>query len=504
MQRFIQIISRAMDFVAKNVLKIVFTLVFIVGLIIKPMYCFDDSPYFEVVKLLDIVVGILVIILFAIIYDKRDYIQERFQYIYGFIIFVVISCIFIILVPLKPFSDMQYIYQSAIDFANFNWNDIMAGEYWQKFSSNIYLGVFWGFLIMFLPKKLITFKLINMLFAFGIIYFTGKLCKEYGYKYDKVIYFMLIFFSPIILYENHIYCEMPFVFFCTIALYVWKKYNNIYVFAGIIGIARYLRSNATIFLLAVMFAILFSCIKEKADIKIWIKKLANIISMFLIFMVIFKVLIFAVDSKFDRSEFKQYPKWNQFYIGINEAEFGFMDNDFSYDRTLQDVIDRVNEYGPVRMTKIFVKKIHWTWMQGTYQADRYGFGINTISEEEKFEYSTIATKHLLNDAQRTRKIINSFMRNQYVVLFFLMIVMLWKSKDISDKREIYYVIIATFLALIVYEMKSRFIFHCIPLMAILACGAFEIDISKLKVVKAKRLKGLKHPKWRVCEKNSVN
>ena len=72
------------------------------------------------------------------------------------------------------------------------------------------------------------------------------------------------------------------------------------------------------------------------------------------------------------------------------------------------------------------------------------------------------------------------MRNQYIVLFALMVVMLWKNKDISDKREIYYVIVATFLILIVYEMKSRFIFHCIPLMAILGCGAFELDISNLK------------------------
>ena len=126
-------------------------------------------------------------------------------------------------------------------------------------------------------------------------------------------------------------------------------------------------------------------------------------------------------------------------------------------------------------------------MQGTYQADRYGFGINTISEEEKFEYVTVATKHLLNDGQRTRKIINSFMRDQYILLFFLMVVMLWKNKDISDKREIYYVIIATFFALIVYEMKSRFILHCLPLMSILACGALEINIKEIKIMNCKRL-----------------
>ncbi len=480
MQNFTQILAAFMDFIAKNILRIVFTIVFIVGVVIKPMYCFDDSPYFERVKLIDIVVGIIVLLAFYYIYKFRDCIQANFKYLYGFIFFTLISCVYIYMVPLKPFSDMQYIYESAINFATFQWSDIMAGEYWKMFSSNIYLGVFWGVLIFLLPKKLVTFKILNMLFAYGIIYFTSKLCKEYKYKYYKVIYLLLLVFSPIILYENHIYCEMPFVFFCTLALYIWKKYDNIYLFSLFIGIARYLRSNGTIFLLAVIFAIIFKDITKKNSKKEILEKIKKVFCMLVIFVIVYKGLLFIVDCNFDRSEFKQYPKWNQFYIGINEEEFGFMDNDFSYDRTLQDVIDRVVEYGPVRMSKIFVKKIHWTWMQGTYQAERYGFGNNTISYEEKFEYATICTGHLLNDNQRTRKIINSFMRNQYIVLFALMVVMLWKNKDISDKREIYYVIVATFLILIVYEMKSRFIFHCIPLMAILGCGAFELDISNLK------------------------
>lgn len=480
MQNCIRILSIVMDFIAKNVLRVVFTIVLIVGLVVKPMYCFNDSPYFDFVKWYDIAIEIIVMIFMYLIYRFKDYIQEHFKWIYGFIIFVLISCIYIYMVPLKPFSDMQYIYEAAIDFSTFHWNDILSADYWQQFSCNIYLGVFWGILIMIFPKNLVTFKLINMLFAFGTIYYTSKLCKEYGYKYDRVIYVILICFSPIMIYENHIYFDLPFVFLCVFGIYIWKKYENIFAVACIIGLARYVRTSGTIIILAIAFAALLKDIYKKINIKEMLYRVTKIIVMLLLFVLVYKGLAYAVDCQFDRSHLKQYPMWNQIYIGLNEDEFGFMDNDFSYERNAQDVIDRVIEYGPVRMIKIIAKKIEWTWMQGTYQAERYGFGNNTMTEEEKFEYSTIMTKHLLDDSQRARKLINSIMRGEYVVLFALMVAMLWKNKDISDKREVYYMLVATFLILIIYEMKSRYVFHCFPFMAILACGAFEIDIGKLK------------------------
>ena len=481
MQTILKIMSEVMDFIAKNTLRIAFTIILLVGLIIKPMYCFDDSPYFELIKWYDIIIQFIMILFVYLIYKGRDYIQKHFRYFHGFLLFVSISCIYIYMVPLKPFSDMQYIYEAAINFSTFCWDDILLADYWQAFSGNIYLGVFWGVLIFFFPKKLVTFKLINMLFAFGTIYYTSKMCKEYGYKYDKVTYLMLIFFVPLVLYENHIYFDLPFVFLCIFGIYIWKKYQNIYIVACIIGLARYVRTSGTIVMLAIMFAAIFKDIPNKMNIKEVVKHILKIISVIFIFVLVFKGCAYLVDRKFDSSELKRYPMWNQIYIGLNETEFGFMDNDFSYDRNVHDVIDRVSEYGPIKMTKIFAKKIEWTWMQGTYQAERYAFGNNTEIDTDKFEYSTILTKFLLNDSQKARILINSIMRSQYVILFMLMIVGLWKNKDISDKREIYYIMIATFLILIIYEMKSRYVFHCLPIMAILGCGALEIDIKKITI-----------------------
>lgn len=152
-----------------------------------------------------------------------------------------------------------------------------------------------------------------------------------------------------------------------------------------------------------------------------------------------------------------------------------------YERSLDDVIQRVEEYGAIRMTKIFAKKIHWTWMQGTYQAQRYGFGPDVDNALDKFEYETFMTKYLCKDTQIVRKIINASMRAQYMILFAGMLIVLWTKRDIDDFRILYYIIIATMLILIIYEMKSRFILHCLPLMSVLACLSIEYFETKSSI-----------------------
>lgn len=472
-------ISCLMDFIAKNILKIVMGAVFFIGLVIKPMYNFDDSPYFELITSYDVICGLGILGISYAIYKLRNLIQEKMRYIYGFVVFMAIALLFIYFVPLTPFSDMKYIYESALQFSKFDWKELMQGEYWQMFSSNLYLGAFWGILLLPFPKTLVTMKVLNALFAYGIIFFTAKVAESYHCKYNKVIYVYLLQFIPLILYINHIYCEMPFIFLCILAVYVYISKDKIILAGVILGVARYLRSNATIFLLAMCFDIVFKMIKN-GSCRLARKNIVRVALMLILFNVIFSSGLRIIKDNFIGYDVKSYPKWNQFYIGINEEEFGFMNGDFSYDRSFDDVLQRIEDYGAVRMTKIFAKKIHWTWMQGTYQAQRYGFGVDVDNALEKFEYETFLTKYLCKDTQKVRKIINASMRAQYMLLFAGMLIVFWKKKDIDDFRVLYYIIIATMLILIIYEMKSRFILHCLPLMAVLACKGieyFEIESS---------------------------
>ncbi len=495
----IQKISKLMDYIARNILKIVFLVFLLAAIIIKSMYSFLDMPYFELTGLYDVGMMILALVIYGLIYWKRDLIQEKGNYLIGFIIFIIIAIAFIYLVPLKPFSDMQHVYDAAIKFGNREWASILDDEYWNTFPSNVRLGIFWGVLISLLPKSLVTFKILNSLFAYGTIYFIAKLCKLYGFKYDKIIYCYLLIFSPLIIYINHVYFDMPYLFFCALAVYLNKRYDNI-IFSGMaLAAAAYLRKSAKIYLVAIILIVVFDKFKGfkslkslksfkqlSVDKKI-VKEAVKVILAIAICLGISRLGINLVKSICYGEDYKSYSSWNQIYIGLNEERLGMMDMDFSYDRTAQDVIDRIVDYGPIKTTEILAKKTFWLWTQGTYQSQRYGFGIDTQLEEEKFEYSTILTNHLLNDTQPLRRMINAFMRAQYLIIFALMVITLWKKKDISDIRIWYYIIIATFLTMIVYELKSRYIFQCIPAMAILACQALEYipDIKKGLIKKSK-------------------
>jgi hypothetical protein len=331
---------------------------------------------------------------------------------------------------------------------------------------------------------------------YGVAWLTGEAAKLYGVKHYKLVYVCVLTFSPAFIYINHVYFDLPLVFLCVLALYVYKRHNNLILALGILGIARYLRKSASIFMLALLIVHIFKIFKtrDKADkktaIKTVIKKLVVVVAGVVVFSAVYKIPTRLVWNKFVNGNFTGNSSWNMYYIGINEAEFGFMDNDFAKDRSKQDVIDRVKEYGPWRMTKIFVKKTFWLWSQGTYQAQRYGFGSDVQDEDmlTKFEYQTILTNHLLRDDQPLRKILNSVMRDQYYVMFGLMILTMMDRRKTERYRGFYYAFIATFLIMLVYELKSRYVFHLFPLMIVMAVDGTELLEKRLEAFKTNKIK----------------
>ena len=472
-----KMIMKIMDNIAQKTLVIIFTIIAVLSFFIKAMYHFEDYPYFTNNNFLDLICALIVLLIYYFLFKHKEYIQQHTNYMIGFVGFIGLLVLYILLVPTTPFSDMTAIYNGALNFSTFQWDAFLQDDYWKSFSSNIYLAVLWGILIIPFPKHLITLKIINALFAYGIILLTRETAKQFNIKYYNLVYWVMLSFLPFFLYINCVYAEMPLIFFLMLGIWIYKKSDNIILSFVVLGFARYLRSNTLIVVLAIIFCYLFKHkinLKKRSDWKVFCK----LVIAALLYFCIYKGLLSIVHALFIGTRFVGYPKWNIYYIGINEAKFGFMDGDFSYDRTFQDIINRVSEYGPIRMIKIFVKKTFWLWSQGTYQAQRYAFGQNVTTWNEKFEYSTFVTNHLLNDEQILRRIINSFGRCQYLALFVLMIRTLYK-KNYEKIRLFSYIFMATFLIMIIYELKSRFILSLLPLMIILACDNFEtLKINK--------------------------
>lgn len=471
-----EFIKKAMDFIARNVLLVVFGIIFVVALFIKAMYSFDDSPYFTHTDIYDIISFALVAIAFVLIYKWREWLQSHINYKLCFVVFMFVAIAYVCLVPLTPFSDMGGVYRGAISFSKFEWDEMLSDEYWTVFPGNLRLSVFWGILLLPLPKTLLSLKILNILMIYGVIYCTRKLAEVYQVKYYNMVYIFGLLFLPLLLYANHVYFDIPLIFLGTLALWLNKKYDNIILTCAVLGCARFLRTNVSIFLLAVIIVYVFRHWKVLKNLKSkkFILKMGKLLLGILLFFSLYKIPSTLIENAFIKDNFQSYPGWNQIYIGLNEKEFGFMDGDFSYDRSGQDVLDRLQEYGPVRVTKILLKKTFWLWSQGTYQAQRYAFGNDVSDGAEKFEYETGLTDFLLNDNQVFRKFLNSFMRAEYLLLFGLMIISLYKNRKKEEFRLFYYVIMGTFLILLVYELKSRYILSLLPLMLVMAGDGMEV------------------------------
>lgn len=477
-----------MDYVSRNVLKIVFSIIFIGALVIKAMYSFDDSPYFTHNNLCDYVMIIVVCVVLGLIIKFRNWLNVHMNYKLCCVAFFIISLLYILMVPLEPFSDMAAVYRGALKFARFEISDLLDDNYWKLFPGNILLAVFWGIILIPLPKCLITIKICNIIFIYLIVLITRNIAKVYGVRYYNIVYLLMLTFIPLLLYSNHVYFDLPVMFLCLLAIYLFVKGKNILLVFGILGVGQYIRLSVSIFMLAILIVYIFNSASKinKSNIFQYIKRigLSLIVFVFLGFM----LPRIVQKACFGDEKVKSYSGWNQIYIGLNEEEFGFMDNDFSYDRSFSDIINRVKAYGPYRLSKILTKKTFWLWSQGTYQAERYGFGGDVSIWSEKFSEETILTNYLLNSGQLLRKIINSLMRAQYLAVFLLMICEFWNEKNMEQYRLFYYLFFATFLIMIVYEMKSRYILHLLPMMVIFAVRFIE-EHSFLKNKKMKQTKG---------------
>ena len=137
--------------------------------------------------------------------------------------------------------------------------------------------------------------------------------KEYGVKYYNLVYLFLLSCLSLFLYINQIYFDVPVMLLCIIAVYLYKKYDNPIPSFLILGLARYLRQNVTIF--AVAFVILFlfeQC--EMFRTKKWMKQLGRLAISLLLFLVVSRGLSTAVQNRFINGNFQSYPFWNQIYM----------------------------------------------------------------------------------------------------------------------------------------------------------------------------------------------
>ena len=450
-----------------TILGILFLGILIVSLFVKAMYSFDDSPYFTRNNLVDYFFLGMHLLIIVLIYRYRDYIQIYFSLSLFSFLFFYFTIVFNILSPVIPFSDMGGVYDGALDITSLDFNALFSEPYFQVFPGNIKLSLFWGFVLLPLPKSIFSLRAINAILLYMISVLCLKIAKSYGLKYYNLSFVMMTFFGSWIMYTSVVYYEGPLIFLSMLALYMYKCKDKLVLSALILGLAAYFRMLAAVFVVAILCDYLLNSEISKE------RKMTDALKAVICYIVVSFVPTKIVWLLFIRGRFEEYPIWNQFYIGFNEAKFGFMDQDFSYSRNLRDILQRIIDYGPLRTIRIIIKKTFWLWTQGTFQAQRYVFGEDALTENEKFYYHSLLTNHLLNDNQKLRCLINSFLRAQYLSIFFVTSYALLTTRRRKEFTVFINVLLFTFLGMLIYELKSRYILHVIPIMSLFFAEGIE-------------------------------
>lgn len=463
--------------------------VFLLALFVKARYSFLDYPYFGRNSIFDILLLIMCLFVYWGIFYYSEKIEDKIKYWMLWVLFGIIAILFVILVPLKPFSDMKYVAEGALLFGKRDIGSIMASRYLQSITKNMKVSLFYSIFLFILPKNVISLKIINVFFYLLISQFISMIVANLGFNRSKTVFIVIGSFLPLILYCNHIYFDLPTLLMCSMAVYFYtSKYclRNMILCAVCLGIGSSLRVLALLLLVAITVDFVFKNKKQLFTNKC--KKLIVIIAVIIIGVGIPTICDKVIDSFFRVENAHNESIWTLFWMGINEEEFGFMHNEiWSGKKTFSDFYELLVSRDVEQNCKLFGRKIFWEWSQGTYQAQRYAFGAEIFgkSNEEqlaKFQYVTPVTQFFLNDGQIIRRIINSLCRAQYLALFLFMIIGMFNMKDdeMEQYRMFIYLMFGTFLVLFFYELKSRYVLHCLIPMVVLALWGCE-RVSKRAV-----------------------
>ncbi len=460
------------------------SVLFIISLFVKASYNMDDFPYFKWNLGIDIVALLICMIIYIFLFMKSFWIEEHIQYWQLFIFFGMLAVLFVFFVPIQTISDPRYVAEGSLWLAKGDINSVMKSEYLQVIAKNIKVSLFYALFDIFLPKNILSLRIINIILYLLVAYYTSKIYYNFFKKNSKVVFIIVASMLSLLFFCNQIYFDLPVLFMCTVGTYFYTKKRtaiNILLAGIFIGIGASIRVLSFIFAVAIMIDYIFTIKKEFLN-----NKIRNILVFLMFVIVVFgipKITDIGVDYFLRVENAPNESIWGLFWMGINEEEFGMMHNEIAYMNpgNFEGFYNLLFSRTMEQNIRLFGKKIIWTWTQGTYQMQRYGFGYNKEIEVDKFLYSTPLTKYFLNDGQIPLKVLICLCRAQYLAIYFYMIVGL---KGISvDKikhyRMLVYMMFGTFLVLIFYEMKSRYILHCLPAMILLAMIGLEQINSKM-------------------------
>ncbi len=453
-----------------SIVIILFTTILVLDLFIQPEYHFDDFPYFEYRGLLWGVVMVIGATLVFFVVDRMGKIL-RWNVLPPILFYLIGSIVFLWAVPMIPMSDQGSVFSIAS-------NGLDDPQNYMSIYANTTPTIMYLFVLASIfGKSLWVPKAANVLCGLLTLIFTSKIygclidgdCKvtnktkcPFSESERKMLWWGALFL-PAFFYNNHIYNEVPSIALAMLMLYLVIKGDDkvwVRILTVIISCLQFvLRQTGIILVLAAAMYIFFYQKKR-------IYALVYFVSVIAGYLLIEKCCTWALVGEGTHG----YPIWSWVLMGINESEFGFQDNNHSFDITFLDCVNRYKEYGPLKVITILCKKTFWVWGEGSYQSGRYGFGYLN----NPYEYATFVTEKISESPDRKIRIVsNILIRSQYLFYMLFALIGTLKAQKKHEFSVLFYIICGFFAFYLIWEIKSRYLYGLYPIFLLLALYGWE-------------------------------
>ena len=410
---------------------------------------------------------------------------------------------FVLAFPRLPTDDSKTVYTLALNmFYHKDYSSFGECGYLHMFPFNYGTVLYIMVLLKLFPDSYLVIKIFNILYSLVttlMIYKINKLldCKsaynDYGILFFAATYIPGIFMSNFIYNDTIATSFLISSIFFLIKFVKRKAVKYLAVSALLLSTGNYFRSIGLIFLIAAIIYIILN---------INILKPKKVIISVLILIFTFNIPGLAenyylqkanIISDSVRENSAPFHMWLN--MGMNFEKLGFWDDfksyniyriDAGHNKQLsiklfkQEIKEKISNTTIGGLLSHYYKKLIWTWTEGTYQIERYGFG-NDIDTSDKncprhggYKYRTYAT-NLFKDASICRSAMNWTL---YVINFLMYLFILYRliSGIKAGKYEellLVLIVLGIIAFYLIWEIKSRYIYPVYPILIVLSFQGFK-------------------------------
>lgn len=441
-------------------------------------------PMNRVIVLVGAIAIISVLFLLKMLFNKlKDKTLVKISIIFG-IILVVLQIVFVIYCRVKPSWDFGVIFYNAYNISNSVFD---LPEYYYKFYPNN-LGALLLFTAIFKIVSIFTVKegvyllvgcIFNIIMIDGAVVIMYVLIKNvFNLRMATLFSVLCILIVPMFTYSPIFYTDTITMIFPAAMLLLLYNFNNsrsnmriFYLVAiGVVGaMGIVLKTNIVIPLVAVFIYVI--CTNKI------VKGIVNNLIILAAFLLIFSGYKAVANyvMPIDYSE-AGLPMTHWVMMGLkNSGAYNEEDVNFSASfeskkeaqkANIQEIKNRLREYGAKGYLEFLTRKIKFTWNDGTY------YSVNKLSREPL--ENNIIEEHVVGEKNHPFIYFSQMSHLALITLIFISSLAAFKKKNSYRFMQCTQIaIFGVFLFLIIWETRSRYLVCILPLMMFSAIGGLD-------------------------------